>query len=159
MTYRKNNILQLLEDKTDIYKDRVALGIKTPLGWKEFSYKGIGLLSRKLAYHLINDLQLKKGEKLAILSESKPEYGACVFASIMSGLITVPLDIKLTKYELKSIMSDCEPTVLLTSQQYMEKALDLQKELPSIKHVIMIDEPSYNMPIPCLYTLPDKVSH
>ncbi len=156
MTYRKNNILQLLEDKTDIYKDRVALGIKTPLGWKEFTYKGIGLLSRKLAYHLINDLQLKKGEKLAILSESKPEYGACVFASIMSGLITVPLDIKLTKYELKSIMSDCEPTILLTSQQYMEKALDLQKELPSIKHVIMIDEPSYNMPVPCLYTLPDN---
>ncbi len=156
MKYRKNNILLLLEDKTDIYKDRIALGIKTALGWKEFTYKGIGLLSRKLAYYLMNDLHLKKGEKLAILSESKPEYGACVFASIMAGLITVPLDTKLTKYELKSILSNCCPSIILASEDYIEKALELQKEVPSIKHVLLIDEPTYNLTLPCLYTLPNN---
>lgn len=156
MKYKKNNILLLLEEKTDVYKDRVALGIKTALGWKEFTYKGVGLLSRKLASYLINDLQLKKGEKLAILSESKPEYGACVFASVMAGLITVPLDVKLTKYELKSILSDCCPSIILASQEYIEKALELQKEVPSIKHVLMIDEPTYNLTLPCLYTLPNN---
>ena len=61
MKYRKNNILLLLEEKTRFFENRVALGIKTALGWKEFTYKGVGLLSRKLATHLINDLQLKKG--------------------------------------------------------------------------------------------------
>lgn len=154
MKYR-NNILLLLEDKTNIYQDRIALGIKTALGWKEFTYKGIGLLSRKLASYLINDLALKKGEKLAILSESKPEYGACVFASVMSGLITVPLDIKLTKYELKSILSDCRPSILLTSSEYIDKAFELQREVDSIKHILVIDEPSYNLALPCLYTLPN----
>lgn len=156
MKYRKNNILLLLEEKTDIYQDRVALGIKTSLGWREFTYKGIGLLSRKLANYLINDLKLKKGEKLAILSESKPEYGACVFASVMTGLITVPLDIKLTKYELKSILSDCQPSIILASQEYMEKALELQKQVPSIQHILMIDEPTYNLTMPCLYTIPNN---
>lgn len=156
MKYRKNNILQLLEDKTGDYENRVALGIKTVLGWKEFTYKGVGLLSRKLATYLINDLQLKKGEKLAILSESKPEYGTCVFASVMAGLITVPLDIKLTKYELKSILSDCRPSVILVSQDFIEKALELKKEIDSIKHIIVIDEPSYNMSLPCLYSLPNN---
>lgn len=152
----KNNILFLLEDKTNVYQDRIALGIKTALGWKEFTYKGIGLLSRKLASYLINDLQLKKGERLAILSESKPEYGACVFASVMSGLITVPLDVKLTKYELNSILSDCLPSILLTSSEYIDKALQLQKEVKSIKHILVIDEPSYNLELPCLYTLPNN---
>lgn len=156
MQYRKNNILLLLEEKTDIYKDRVALGIKTALGWKEFTYKGVGLLSRKLASYFIHDLQLKKGEKLAILSESKPEYGTCVFASIMAGLVTVPLDIKLTKYELNSILSDCCPSIILVSQAYIEKALELQKEVPSIKHVLLIDEPNYNMQLPCLHTIPNN---
>lgn len=154
MRYRKNNILLLLEDKTVDYENRIALGIKTALGWKEFTYKGVGLLSRKLATYLMNDLQLKKGEKLAILSESKPEYGACVFASVMAGLVTVPLDIKLTKYELKSILTDCLPSVILVSQDYIEKALELQKEVPSIKHVIVMDEPSYNLNLPSLYTIP-----
>ena len=32
MKYRSNNVLLLLEDKTDDYQDRVALGIKTALG-------------------------------------------------------------------------------------------------------------------------------
>lgn len=154
MKYRKNNILLLLEDKTDVYQDRIALGIKTALGWKEFTYKGIGLLSRRLASYLIQDLALKKGEKLAILSESKPEYGACVFASVMAGLITVPLDIKLTKYELKSILSDCCPSIILVSQDYIEKGLELQKEVPSIKHILVIDEPTYNLSLPSLYTIP-----
>lgn len=152
----KNNILLLLEDKTNVYQDRIALGIKTALGWKEFTYKGIGLLSRKLASYLMNDLGLKKGEKLAILSESKPEYGACVFASVMSGLITVPLDIKLTKYELKSILLDCRPSIILASSEYIDKALELQKEVDSIKHILVIDEPSYNLNLPCLYTLPNN---
>lgn len=156
MKYRKSNVLLLLEEKTDVYNERVALGIKTALGWKEFTFKGIGLLSRKLASYLINDLQVKKGEKLAILSESKPEYGACVFASVMSGMVTVPLDVKLTKYELKSILMDCQPSVILTSQENIEKSLELQKEIKSIKHVILIDEPSYNLQMPCLYTLPNN---
>ncbi len=155
MRYQKSNVLQLLEDKTGLYGERIALGIKSSLGWKEFTYKGVGLLSRKLACYLINDLQVKKGEKLAILSESKPEYGACVFASVLAGMTTVPLDIKLTKFELKSILGDCQPTVLLTSQSYIEKALELQKEVKSIKHVMLIDEPTYNLSLPCLYTLPN----
>ena len=104
MKDRKSNVLSLLEDKTNDFANKVALGIKTGYGWKEFTYNGLGVTSRKLASYLINDLELSRGEKLAILSESKPEYGACVFASIIAGLITVPLDIKLTKYELKSIL-------------------------------------------------------
>ena len=150
----KNNILSLLEDKTNAYSDKVALGIKTAWGWKEFSYKGIGYLSKKLASYLINELQVKKDEKLAILSESKPEYGACVFASVISGMTTVPLDIKLTNYELISILSDCKPTVMLVSKTYIKKALELQKDLPSLKHIILMDEPVNDIELMSLYTLP-----
>ena len=153
MKYRKNNVLLLLEEKTDVYGDRVALGSRTALGWKEFTYKGLGLLSRKLGSYLINNLEVQKNDRVAILSESKPEYGACVFASILSGATTVPLDIKLTKFELVSILTDCQPKVLLVSQTYIEKALEIQKEVPSIKHVIVMDEPSYNMTLPSLYTI------
>ena len=127
MKERESNVLSLLEDKTNINTRKIALGTKTQFGWKELTYDGLGLMSRRLAAYLMNDLGLQKGEKLAILSESKPEYGACVFASVISGLITVPLDIKLTKYELQSILSDCLPSVMLVSQSYIDKALELQK--------------------------------
>ncbi len=156
MRYVKNNVLSLLEEKTDEYGERVALGIKTALGWKEFTFKGVGLLSRKIATYLINDLQVNKGEAAVVFSESKPEYGACVFASILAGMTTVPLDVKLTKYELKSIMDDCKPSIIFVSQDNIEKVLELQKEVHSIKHIIVMDEPTYNLSLPCLYTLPNN---
>lgn len=156
MVLKQKNVLSLLEDKTNAFNDRVALGMKTAMGWKEFTYKGLGLLSRKLAWHLINELQVKKGDRLAILSESKPEYGACVFASILAGMTTVPLDVKLTKYELKSILSDCEPVVMLVSQSHIQTALDLQKELPSLKYILVMDEPSYNLGLTSIYELPNN---
>ena len=154
MKDRKSNVLSLLEDKTNDYARKIALGMKTTFGWSELTYDGLGLLSRRLAAYLVNDLGIQKGEKLAILSESKPEYGVCVFASVIAGTITVPLDIKLTIYELVSILSNCEPSVLVVSLANLEKGKELQKKVPSIKHLILMDEHNQNIDIPSLYTLP-----
>ena len=156
MGFKKKNILSLLDERTKKYGERIALGTKTPLGWKEFTYKGIGMLSRKLACYLIDDLNLQKGDRLAILSESKPEYGACVFASAMAGMISVPLDIKLTKYELINILSDCEPCVMLVSRAHLEMAVELQKELPFLKEIILTDEPAAGENYKSLYNLPEN---
>lgn len=156
MGLRDRNILSLLEDRTNNYSDRVALGLKNALGWREFTYKGIGLLSRKLAHHLINSTGIEKGEKVAILSESKPEYGACVFASILAGATIVPLDVKLTKYELNSILSDCQPKVILVSQHYLETAIALKETIPSIETILVMDEPSNNSEYTSIYELPNN---
>ena len=150
------NILLFLENKTEDYENRIALGIRSSQGWKEFTYKGIGLLSRKLASYLINDLSVVKGDRLAILSESRPEFGAAVFASVLSGMITVPLDIKLTKYELKSILSDCNPTVLVISQSFLDIAKQLKNEIESIKHLIVLDEIPENIGVQSIYSLQDN---
>ena len=151
-----NNILLHLEGKTREYDSRTALGIKNSFGWKDFSYRGIGLMSRKLACYLMNNLELEKGERVAIFSESRPEYAAGIFAGVLAGAVLVPLDIKLTKYELISILSDCKPTVILTSQSHLQMVLELKDELDSLKHIILLDEPVCGMTLPCLYTLPNN---
>lgn len=156
MGLKRKNVLSLLDERTKKYGERIALGTKSPLGWKEFTYKGIGLLSRKLACYLIDNLGVQKGDRVAILSESKPEYGACVFGSIMSGMTIVPLDIKLTKYELNNILSDCEPSVILVSRAYLDKAVGLQKELPFLKNIIIMDEPAFGDEFISLHNLPEN---
>ena len=152
------NVLSLLEDKTNIYARKIALGMKTTYGWRELTYDGLGLLARRLASYLINDLGVQKEEKMAILSESKPEFGVCVLASVISGMITVPLDIKLTIYELTSILTDCMPTVLLVSQNYLDKALELQKAIPSLKHIIVMDRQPASSELQSIYTTPCNYS-
>lgn len=159
MGLSRKNVLMLLHERTEKYADKVALGMKTQYGWKEFTYRGVGLLSRKLAHYLMTELKVKKGDRLAILSESKPEYGACVFASVISGMITVPLDVKLTKYELKSILTDCEPSVILVSKAHLEMAKFLKEEIPSLKEILLVDEPSYNIDTKSIYQLADNYNY
>lgn len=150
----KENVLSLLEQNTKLYGERIALGKRNKYGWKELTYKGLSLLTQQLASYLITDLQMQKGEKMAILSESMPEIGVCLFAAVISGMVTVPLDNKLTIYELESILTSCQPSVLTVSQANLEKALELQKRISSIKHIILMDEPKYNSTLPSIYTLP-----
>ena len=150
------NILLFLEKKTDDFQNRVALGIRTAHGWNEYTYKGIGRLSRKIACYLIHNLQVKKGERLAILSESRPEYGGAVFASVMSGMTTVPLDIKLTKYELISILSDCRPRVLVISNHHADMAQELVKAVDSIEFVITLDAAAMSQNVVSINDLPQN---
>lgn len=156
MESKKQSILTLLKNRTENYSEKVALGMKNQYGWKEMTYAGVGNLSRKLACYLINELKVEKGEKIAILSESKPEFGACVFASILAGTITVPLDVKLTKYELKSILSDCLPKVILVSRKHLEMAKFLKQEISSLHTILVMDEPYYNIDETSIYQLPDN---
>ena len=153
------NIFTLLERTTAKNQKKVALGMKTLWGWNEFTYKGLSLLSERLGAYLINDLQIPKGEKLAILSESLPEYGVCVFGSVLAGLTIVPLDNKLTIFELTSILSNCEPTVLMTSSKNYKKAQELKEKIPSIKHIILMEASEYECEqTPSLYSIPANYS-
>lgn len=152
---KTDNLLLFLEKRTETLENKNALGMNTYLGWREITFKGLSILSKRLAAYLI-DKGIDKGDKIAILSESKPEWGATLFASILSGATLVPLDIKLTEYELNSILSDSLPRILLTSSTYLEKAKKLKSQIESIEEVIVIDEGSTDTECPCMYNMPDK---
>ena len=149
------NVLNFLEDKTNKYGQRIALGMKNNYGWVEYTYAGLGLMSKRIASYLISELELKKEEKVAILSESKVEFGATFFASIIAGTIFVPLDIKLTINELTSILTDCMPSVIFVSKAHFEMALKLKEVIPSIKTVILLDNYENQYGITNIYALPE----
>lgn len=152
---RNNNILLFLENRTKELDDEIALGIRYQWGWKEITFRGLGLLSRKLANYLIK-IGVNKGDKLAILSESMPEWGAALFASVLAGSITVPLDIKLTIYELTSILNDCKPKVLIVSNEHLQMGLKLKATIDSIEHIIILDDSGSNTNYPSLYNIQEE---
>ena len=70
---KSENVLLYLEKITKEYGDKNALGIKSNLGWRELTFKGLSILSQRLASYLI-EKGIDKGDKITILSESKPEW-------------------------------------------------------------------------------------
>ena len=118
------NILSFIEEKTKEAEDNVALGTRTSLGWAELTYKGLGVLARKAGSYLIQS-GLNKGDRVAIISESMPEFGAAIFGMVLAGVTIVPLDVKLTIHEYNHILSDCMPRAIFTSETYLETAKKL----------------------------------
>ncbi|MBQ7450848.1 AMP-binding protein [bacterium] len=150
-----NNVLLFLENRTEELGNNISLGMKSHVGWKELTFKGLSILSKRLAGYLI-DIGIDKGAHVAILSESTPEFGVALFASAMAGATIIPLDIKLTIYELTSILESALPTVMLVSSAYLETAKKLKEVIPSIEHIILIDDNGVNKEVPSLYTIGDK---
>lgn len=150
----QTNVLLFLENRTEALENKIALGMKSNLGWNELTFRGLGVLSRRLANYLIKN-GINKGDKLTILSESMPEWGAALFASVLSGSITIPLDIKLTEFELTSILNDCKPKVLIVSNAFLETGLKLKETIDSIEQIIILDDSGSNNTYPCLYNMPD----
>lgn len=136
----RNNVLTFLQEKTNNYGDKTALGMKSKYGWVEYTYEGLSIISKKIASYLINDLKIKRNEKIALLCESRVEFGAVYFASIIAGATLVPLDIKLTIHELTTILSNCMPEVLFVSKHYLKTAKELKEKISSIKKIILVDE-------------------
>ena len=157
MSKVSTNVLSFLKERTDEFKDKAALGMKDKYGWVEYTYGGLSLMSRKIASYLIDELQVKKQEKISIISESRVEFGAVFFASVIAGATFVPFDIKLTIYELTSIATDCEPSILFVSNSYLKVAKELQAKIPSIKKIILLDDdPSEDREFETIHSIPNN---
>lgn len=144
------SVLDLMQMKSDVNAPVKALSLKDKSGWKELSYIELSRQAKNLSNYLI-EYGIQREDRIAILSESRPEWGIAFFASIAAGAITVPLDIKLTLAELNSILSDCLPRVLCVSAHYLDTAKELKNLIPSIEQIFVIEEKPETCEYPSIY--------
>lgn len=135
-----SNFLDLMQEKSDTYGQVKALTLKTKDGYEELSYIEISRKAKKFANYLIETVGIQRGERIAIICESRPEFSVGIFASIQTGAITVPLDVKLTVPEHTHILNDCNPKILLCSSHYLEHAVEVKNNVSSIEHIFVLDD-------------------
>lgn len=89
----------------------------------------------------LRELNIKKGDKTAIISENRPEWVITDFACILDGIITVPIYNSLSTEQIKYILKDSGAKACFVSSLFLlEKILKVKDELPELKHII-----SYNL--------------
>ena len=139
-----SNFLDLMQEKGDLYGQVKALSLKTKDGYEELSYIEISRKAKKFANYLIETVGVQRGERIAIICESRPEFSIGMFGSIQTGAITVPLDVKLTVPEHTHILNDCNPRILLCSSHYLEHAIEVKNNVSSIEHIFVLDDEGVN---------------
>jgi len=84
---------------------------------------------------------IKEGDRCLLVSENRPEWFVSDLAIMLSGGITVPAYTTYTEADYKYLIEDCEPTIVIVSNNDMLKKLNTTvNEKNFIKKVITFDE-------------------
>jgi long-chain acyl-CoA synthetase len=103
-------IPSLFQSSVEKNKDRIAFNYFDG-SWKAITYEEFFLLSNSIASFLISN-SVNKGDRVAIVSENRPEWCAAYMAIMMCGGIAVPIDIQLGSNEIKNLLMDSETKIV-----------------------------------------------
>lgn len=84
-------------------------------------------------------LGIKPGERVAIFSESRPEWAISYFGIVSAAATTVPMDIKLSETEVVFILNDSQSKCVFTSKHYVELIEKRRQDLPHLQFIFCFD--------------------
>jgi long-chain acyl-CoA synthetase len=89
----------------------------------------------------LRDLGFEAGDKLVIFSENRPEWTMTDFAALCAGGVTVPIYPSLMPNQVKYIINDSDAKIVVCSNRLLWLKIEaVRKELPSVRHFILIEE-------------------
>jgi fatty-acyl-CoA synthase len=117
-----------------LYADQVAVT------WQdgERTYRELGERADALAAGLAG-LGISKGDRVAVLSEPRPEYVETYAALARLGASLIALNIRFHPDELAGCVRQAQPTALLVSGDLTEAAAAFADRAPSVNHWICLD--------------------
>jgi long-chain acyl-CoA synthetase len=140
-------VLNIIYQRAGMFTGRAAVSTFRHGFWREMSFDEVRVVARELSNYLIA-FGIAKGDRIAIVSESSPEFGIVFFAVVRSGGVLVPLDPKQTVQEIVSILNDAQPRILFASKGCYELARAAACQCSSIVEIICTDadgvEPAQN---------------
>jgi long-chain acyl-CoA synthetase len=153
----KEVICDLFFEAAIEYKDNIAFHYldqsvisKTDQTWKATTYNELLSNVKGIASYLIKNennppsppfskggkgglsSKIKKGDKIAIISENRPEWCASYLAISLSGGVAVPIDAQLGPHEIKNLLTDSESKIVFHSSKTEDNVKEAVKEISTL---------------------------
>ena len=108
--------------------------------WIKYSSEDYIDLATSVSYGLL-ELCLEKGERVATISQNRPEWNIMDMGIAQAGLVHVPVYPTISSAEQEYILNHCEAKVLFVSDQMlMKKIKPILDKVPSLKTVYTYNE-------------------
>ncbi len=124
-------------EKAAAYQNKIAFSYFDRT-WETITYKELLAKTKSLASYLIK-LGIQKGDRIAIVSENRPEWCMSYFAISLSGCIAIPIDEQLGPDETKNLLLDSGTRAVFhsekTSEQVRKAAGNLDSQLLSVTFI------------------------
>ncbi|MGH7703083.1 MAG: AMP-dependent synthetase/ligase, partial [Gemmatimonadales bacterium] len=114
----------------------VAMRAKVGGAWTDLSYRELLGQVQGLSLGLL-ELGVRAGDRVAILSENRPEWAVADYACLAARCTDVPIYPTLPPKQAEYILRDSEAVAILVSTQaQLDKIAEIRGNLPGLKHVI-----------------------
>ena len=119
--------------------DDIALKHKVGEEWRDISYADLGGAVKEIALGLA-DLGIEKGERVSILSHTRPEWTFANFGILASGAASVSIYQTNSPEEVHYVADHSESTALFAEDaEQLEKIRKIRGDLPHLEHVIAFE--------------------
>jgi long-chain acyl-CoA synthetase len=117
-----------------------ALQVKVAGSYKPISHAQVAERVRHAARGL-SSLGVRRGDRVAILSENRPEWAIADFACLTVGLTDVPIYPTLPADQIAYILKDSGAVAIFVSDKTQaEKIRQIRSQVPALKTVVGFDE-------------------
>src|SRR5215210_6153580 len=117
----------------------LALRAKRNGEWYQLSYRELAERVQDLSIGLL-DLGLATGDRVAILSENRPEWAIADYACLTARCTDVPIYPTLPARQVEYILRDSgSAAVFVSSQAQLEKVLAIRSRLPELRLIVAFD--------------------
>jgi long-chain acyl-CoA synthetase len=132
-----STVADLLPKSVERYGARRAVLYKDDDGnWVGRTYAEVGEVVRALALGLI-ELGIQKGDKVAILGNTRPEWTYFDFAALSIGAIVVPIYQTNSPEECQYVLENSDScAVIAEDDAQLDKIRKIRNECPKLEHVI-----------------------
>ncbi len=122
------DLLEMLEASVNAWRHRVAFRYAADEKEERLTYGEVNRYANRVGSFLMKE-GVKRGERVMILSENRPEWPVSYFGILRAGATAVPVDPSLTETEVVNIARRSEAKVLLLSEQTAEDLPGIQASL------------------------------
>src|SRR3954465_1469912 len=120
---------------------RTALKYKQGDDWVDVSFEEFGDAVRETALGLMA-LGLQKGDRVAILANTRPEWAYACFAILSAGGVSVSIYQTNSPSEVQYVASHSESkAIFVEDQEQLDKVGPGRAEVPALEHIVVF-EPS-----------------
>ena len=132
-------LTKLFFDSVSKFDRPDALQVKVAGAYEPISHSEVGARVRHAARGL-SSLGVRRGDRVAILSENRPEWAIADFACLTAGLTDVPIYPTLPAEQIAYILKDSGAVAIFVSNRAQaEKIREIRSQVPSLKSVIGFD--------------------
>lgn len=128
----------LVRRSAKLFPERPAIKVRRKEQVETITYAAFDADVDAVARALV-DFGISPDDKVAFLSENRPEWITVYFAAQRAGAVSVPLDPQLGSSDLRHLLIQSDATVIFTSSRYLDLVSEAAQGVQNLQAIVLFD--------------------